>query len=139
MQLTIPQIETNGRLLFYGIETSQEWLVNYMEKYKNDYDLPDCMCLLLKLNNAMRLLSLYSGISYRKLGMRDVLPENTPIPPPPKGFGTLRMQTTNILIITVCSSRPRSFQKRPSRAKMDALKKIMDGKEPRWWFDDAPF
>jgi hypothetical protein len=138
MQLTIPQIDTNGRRLLYGIETTKEWLSNYLEKYRNDYAYQEDLSAMFQLYHAMGLLKLHTKI--RNLDLQNVLPESTPIPPHPKGtLPTSPLPEGNKLVVVICSFYPESFDRRPSQARVDVLKKIMDGKEPKWWLDDEPF
>jgi hypothetical protein len=122
--------------MFYGIETTEDWLVNYTKTHRKDYDLPVCISTLLNLDHALWLLRIHSGI--HKLRFKTVLPDDAPIPPARKGTRQrLPLPKSGAPIISICSSKSRSFQKRPSQAKVDALKQIMGGKEPRWWMDDV--
>lgn len=136
MQLTIPQIETNGRRMFYGIETTEEWLIEYTKTYRRDQGLPISMSGLLNLSDALLLLQRHSGVN--TLRIKSVLPENAPIPPARKGTQqTLPLPQCGKPIISICSSGHRSFQKRPTHAQVDTLKQIMGGNDPKWWVESV--
>ena len=136
MQLSIPQRETNGRRLFYGIETSEAWLIEYTKTHRKSHGLSVSMSVILNLSEALQLLQRHSGV--HTLRIKTVLPENSPIPPARKDAQqSLPRLKCGKPIISLCSSDSRSFQKRPSQVQVDTLKQIMGGKEPKWWVDDA--
>lgn len=135
MPLTIPA-ETHGRVMFYGFETTEDWLAQYTEANRAAYHIPS-KGRLFDLNYALWILQKRSGIC--KLKYAKVFSNNAPIPsgriehqqtvPFPKNNGTY--------IVSICSSKKISFLRRPNQAQVDLLKQIMDDKEPRWWVDYA--
>jgi hypothetical protein len=121
--------------LFYGIETTEEWLIAYTKTHWNEPDLPASNFNVVNLNRAIHLLQRHSGV--HTLGIKTVLPQNSPIPPARRGTRLdLPKQKCGIPIITICSSVERSFKSRPAQVKVNVLKQIMGGKEPMWWVDD---
>ena len=122
--------------MFYGFETTEDWLANYTEKNRTSCNIPS-KGRLFDFNYALWILQQRSGI--RKLNCTRVLSHNTPIPPRcekhQKGLPFRNAEAT--YIISICSSREKSFLRRPNERQVDLLKQIMDGQEPMWWVDYA--
>jgi hypothetical protein len=122
--------------MFYGFETTEDWLANYTETNRMAYNIPS-KGRLFDFNYALWILQQRSGI--RKLDCTRVLTHNTPIPPRrkehQKHFPFRSADGT--YIVSLCSSRERSFVRRPNQRQVDLLKQIMDGQEPMWWVDYA--
>jgi hypothetical protein len=89
---------------------------------------------LFDFNYALWILQQRSGIP--KLNCTWVLSHNTPIPQKHQKRVPFR-STDETYIISICSSRERSFLRRPNQRQVDLLKQIMDGQEPMWWVDYA--
>ena len=137
MQLSIPQIQTNGRRLYYGIETTEKWLMEYTKAdfRRRSYIPEHPPSALLLMSESLLLLQKHSGV--RPLRVKSVLPQGAPIPPRRKGNRqTLPLPDPGEPIVAICSSHPKWFGKRPSQAQVEVLKRLMGGKEPRWWVSD---
>lgn len=122
--------------MYYGIETTRVWLVKYTQKYWNHKDFPASNSVAINLNRAIELLERHSGA--RGLRIKTVIPIDTPLPPARKGTRqTLPLPKCGNPIVSICSSEHSSFHMRPSQVKVEALKQIMGGNEPQWWFDNV--
>jgi hypothetical protein len=119
--------------MFYGFETSEDWLANYTETNRAAYNIPS-KGRLFDFTYALWILQQRSGI--RRLNCKRVLSHNTPIPPRRKAHEKHPFRSADgTYIISICSSRERSFVRRPNQRQVDLLKQIMDGQEPMWWVD----
>jgi hypothetical protein len=115
--------------MFYGFETTEDWLANYTETNKTAYNIPS-KGRLFDFNYALWILQQRSGI--RKLNCTRVLSHNTPIPQKHQKCVPFH-SADGTYILSICSSRERSFLRRPNQQQVDLLKQIMDGQEPMWW------
>lgn len=131
IELTIPQINTYGRRMYYGFEINKEWVASYSQREcrKRGYSPGSPPAILFDLTVSLRILLEDTGI--RKILIKTVygqgeliLPPDAPIswPLPPSGPQ----------IFAICSSRSAWFEKRPTQAQVDKMKQII-GKEPKWW------
>ena len=115
--------------MFYGIETSKEWLADYANSTLQSYNRPTIpKTSFFALYTAVKILR--HRLRYKNLDVQTVFTIDTPVsrrvaPVPPRGRP----------IVAICSSEHRSFQRRPSQAQVDALQQIM-GKEAKWWISD---
>ena len=125
--LTIPQRMTYGRRMYFGIETTEEWLVEYAKKCGYTPPFPS---RLSSLGQALILLEANSGI---RVMPRSAFAQSTRIPPPITKV-TYPLKEAEAIIVTICSDSPKSFARRPSQERVDLLKQIM-GREPMWWVD----
>jgi hypothetical protein len=137
MQLTIPQWITHGRRMYFGFETTEEWLMEYAQMHfrnRGGVQNPPPSDLLL-MTGSLQLLEEHSGI--HPIRVKSVYPQGAHIPPPPKdNLQTLPLRESGGTIVAICSSSPKWFPKRPSQTQVDALKQIMGGTEPKWWVSD---
>jgi hypothetical protein len=129
--LTVPFIETHGREMFYGIETTEDWLADLTETNRAAYRLPTESSRLLDVSHALWVLK--TCTHNRKLKYERVLSESPSILSGSKVDLQAVPKGRFIWIVSVCSSRQRSFQKRPNQMQMDLLTQTMGGKEARWW------
>ena len=125
--LTIPQRMTYGRRMYFGIETTEEWLVEYATKcgyippFPSKYDSVGQALVLLEANSGIRIIP------------QSAFAQSTPIPPPITKV-TYPLKEAEAIIVAICSDSPRSFAKRPSQERVDVLKQIM-GREAMWWVE----
>ena len=125
--LTIPQRMTYGRRMYFGIETTEEWLVEYAKKcgYKPPYP-----SMYFFLRQALVLLEANSGI---RITPETAFAQSTRIPPPIAKV-TYPLLKVEAIIVAICSDSPKSSARRSSQEQVDMLKQIM-GREPMWWVD----
>jgi hypothetical protein len=124
--LTIPQINTYGRPMFFGIETTEEWLVEYAKK--GGFDPEDPPSTWVYLSAAWGMLCANSGL---RLIPQSAFAQNQPIPPRNTPV-TYPLPKYGAHIVAICSNGPRAFPRRPSQAQVDRLRQIM-GRDPMWW------
>jgi len=137
MQLAIPQINTHGRSMYYGFETTGEWLIEYTksEFKKRGYAPNPPRTDFQHLVDSRLLLQAHSGV--RSIRVKSVFPQGATILPRPKDNRQIfPLQESGGTIVAICSSSPNWFAKRPSQAQVDMLKSIMGGQEPKWWVSD---
>jgi hypothetical protein len=137
IQLTIPQLITHGRRMYFGFETTEKWLIEYAktEFRKRGYTPNPPPSDLLYMSESLQLLQDHSGIHHVRV--KSVFPQGTRIPPRPKdNRQTFPLRKSGGTIVAICSSSSSWFPKRPSQAQVDVLKQIMGGKEPKWWVSD---
>jgi hypothetical protein len=138
IDLTVPQTNTYGRPMYYGFETTEEWLVEYTKvEYRRRRYVPDPpRSDFLLLCDSLRKLQEKSGV--RRVKIKSVFPQGASIRPPPKDNRQIfPLPESGGTIIAICSSRPNWFAKRPTLAQMDVLKQIFGGQEPKWWVSDT--
>src|SRR5271155_2014939 len=124
----MPQIITYGRHMYFGIETTEDWLVEYSKKC--GYNPVPPPSDILFVSQSMALLRANSGIHH--LRPISVFAQGTHILPRPIKI-THPLRECDGVIVAICSDGPTSFAKRPSQAQVDGLKQIMGGKKPKWW------
>jgi hypothetical protein len=112
--------------MYLGIETTEEWLVEYAKKCGYNPTQPSTLAFLGK---AMVLLEVNSGIMPKSAFAQSL----TRIPPPITKV-TYPLRKVDAIIVAICSDSPKSFARRPSQEQVDVLKQIM-GREPMWWVD----
>jgi hypothetical protein len=123
--LTIPQINTYGRPMYFGIETTEEWLIEYATKGGFDPDDPPSTFEYLK--EALRMLQANTGL---RLIPKSAFARNQPIPP--RNTKVTYPLKCGANVVAICSNGPTSLARRPSQARVDRLTQIMGG-EPMWW------
>jgi hypothetical protein len=132
MRLSIPQIDTQGRCMYYGFDVTEEWMIEYAKaeygRVEYNPDPPPSDFDLLTV--CFPMLSNSSGI--RTLKYKSVYDQGAHIPPR-TNQQTLPLPKPGVHIIAICSSLPGWFERRPHQAQVDKLKEIMGGKEPKWW------
>ena len=135
--LTIPQLITYGRRIYFGIETTEEWLVQYAKDCGFNPARPTSQIEFL--GHGLAWLQAKSGI--RSIQPKTVFAQSTRIPPHPteviRPIKIIQRSEVTYLreIVAICSAGERSFANRPSQAQVDRLKQIMGG-EPMWWVED---
>jgi hypothetical protein len=114
--------------MFYGIKTTEDWLISYAKTHAGAYDNIACHSQddMSSLYHATLILQSRTGIN--KLELRSV--EAVPSQHPEGNGPSLSPGPT---IVAVCSNLRTSFRKRPSQVKMENLRKILGGEEPKWW------
>jgi hypothetical protein len=135
--LTIPQLITYGRRIYFGIETTEEWLVQYAKDCGFNPARPTSQIEFL--GQGLAWLQAKSGI--RSIKPKNVFAQSTRIPPQPTKVTqptevTYPLSEYPVPIVAICSAGERSFANRPSQAQVDRLKQIMGG-EPMWWVEDG--
>jgi len=130
MKLALPtDLETQGRVCFYGFAVTMEWLVDYAKSHWTDADQYDD---LAKASAAIKFLRRSSHIS--TLQFESALVDNTVSTDTIFTPGNRRGEPMVPLIAIFSNEKP-SYKKRPSQAEVDPLSQIMGGKKPRWWVD----
>ncbi|KAF8240122.1 hypothetical protein L208DRAFT_1385050 [Tricholoma matsutake] len=129
IQVALPDLNTNGRICFYGYDVSTEWLIDYTNKHWKaiaEYDN------LAKASAAIKLLRSHSGI--KRLEYESAFED----PSAPAGTVTIpghRPGEIRVPLVSVFSNEVSSFPRRPSQARIDRLSEILGGNQPRWWVD----
>ena len=123
IQVALPDLNTNGRVCFYGYEISREWLIDYTSEH---LESPEEYDDLAKVSVAIYLLKVNSGI--KGLEYESALPD-------PKAATAASYQGTTVRLLSIFSNEVSSFPRRPSQEKVDRLSEILGGKQPKWWVD----
>jgi hypothetical protein len=128
-----------NQLMFYGIRTTENWLINYAITHGDAFGIPaiDLEDKIFKLHYATRILQEQTGIDQLEFRSVDAARhKNTPAPDLEgnQKIGPFSKKKAGLTIVAVCSNLRTSFRKRPSQAKIDHLKEILGG-EPKWWID----
>lgn len=133
IQLPIPQMDSGGRRLYYGIETTKEWLIEYTKAdFRNRGHVPDSPYSdFMYLCQSLQLLQWYSGM--RTVSGKTVFRHGVPIPPL---HATGLLPENRVYIVAICSSGSKWFANQPTPAQVDKLQQIMGGQEPKWWVSD---
>jgi len=130
IQVALPDLNTGGRVCFYGYDVSTEWLVDYANKHWQGIEEYDDSA---KFGSAIHLLRAHSGI--KRLDYESAFED----PKAPAGTVTIpghRIGETRVPLVSIFSNEVSSFSRRPSQGKIDHLSKLLGGKQPRWWVDD---
>ena len=113
--------------MFYGFATDEDSLCKYGKNVCVDDD--PRFDFLTYATIALHHLTHTTGI--KSLAFQVVFfPRN---PPPGTTFDVATSGAKVTLIISICSSVPRSFQRRPTQAAVDHLKQLLGGTQPIWW------
>ena len=129
MQVTRPShCHTNGRIYFYGYDITLDWLVDYTKTHWKDHAGKDRLALM---GVAIQFLKTHTGI--HTLTYRSALVDSTA--PTNRSIDGHRPGERMVPILSICTSERSSYKKRPSQAQVDALSRIMNGRQPRWWID----
>ena len=124
--------------MYFGFETTEEWLIEYAKAdfRQRGYNPTPPPSVLFLIAQSLQLLQDHSGI--RRMRAKSVFPQSAIIPPPPKdNRQTHPLRESGGTVIAICSSSPQWFSNRPSQAQVDVLRRIMGGKEPKWWVSDV--
>ena len=121
--------------MFYGIETTEDWLSNYANSILQAHNRPT-----IPRNSVVDLAAAVKLLQYRlrtkNLRLQTAFTIDTPIPRHVPGTPrTFPLPPCGRPIVAICSSGHRSFQRRPSQAQVDPLQQIMGG-EAKWWLSD---
>ena len=127
IQVALPDLNTNGRVCFYGYEISREWLIDYTNKHREGVERYDDHA---KVSAALFLLRAHSNI--KNLEYESALPDPKAATDIPK---TAWYQGPTVRLLSIFSNEPSSFPKRPRQEKVDRLSEILGGKQPKWWVD----
>ena len=127
IQVALPDLNTNGRVCFYGYEISREWLIDYSNEHMERAEECDDSA---KVSGALFLLRGASGI--KKLEYELALPDPKAAISIPTGA---RYQGAVVRLLSIFSNEVSSFPKRPRQEKVDRLSEILGGKQPKWWVD----
>lgn len=133
IELRVPNWYTPKRALFYAFNITQEWLLEYTDSHWAEYipHLPiekygnsimtrvACGVWILQQATGFPHLALKSGAPNERAIAENTFAEDT---------GEERI----VPLLSMCSSRRRSYDNRPTRAQFDRLVQIV-GKEPEWW------
>jgi len=128
IQVALPNLNTNGRVCFYGYGVATEWLIDYANKHWKGIEEYDD---LAKASAGLHLLRAHSGI--KRLSLESAVKD----PKAPIDTVTIpgRIGETRVPLVSIFSNEVSSFPRRPSQAKIDRLSEILGGKQPRWWVD----
>ena len=134
VQLTIPKIDSHGRRLYYGIETTEEWLMEYAKAdFRKRGHAPDRVYSdFMFLCESLRLLQWHSGM--HTVSGKTVFRHGVPIPP--LHVQTQLLPKSRVVIVAIYSSGSKWFANQPTRAQVDKLQRIMGGQEAKWWVSD---
>ena len=118
MNINLPR---SKRIMCYGIETSKDWLVNYVKTHRDAYDIPICTSSVFNIQYAIDILQIQTGIQQLTTRL---------------GYAIGDIPANEVPILAICTNLKSSFRNRPSQAQVDHLKQILGAGEPKWWLLD---
>jgi hypothetical protein len=125
--IDIPAQTAHGRTMHYGFGVDQEWLAEYGRNLYTE-PLPDCdhmSYMTLALDHLKRLTRIKS-LKFQPALLGSEAPQDTKWIMATSGVKV-------VLVIAVCSSKRRSFERRPAQAALDHLAQLLGGIQPMWW------
>ena len=134
MHLTIPKTDSHGRHLYYGIETTEEWLMEYAKAdFRKRGQVPDRPYSdFMFLCESFQLLQWHTGM--RTVSGKTVFRHGVSVPP--LHVETKLLPESRVVIVAICLSGAKWFVNRLTQAQVDKLQQIMGGQEAKWWVSD---
>ncbi|KAF9459182.1 hypothetical protein BDZ94DRAFT_1312640 [Collybia nuda] len=131
MDLPVPNWVTPKRVLYYGFNITESWLLKYTETHWNQYfsdtdieEFDDTD----RVFYGMWIIQQTSGFS--RVTLRSARPNDGAIA---EDTFVLDTKPERIVpVLSMCSTLKRSYYNRPTKEQFDRLVEIV-GKEPEWW------
>ncbi|KAF9459175.1 hypothetical protein BDZ94DRAFT_1268964 [Collybia nuda] len=136
MDLPVPNWITPKRVLYYGFNITESWLLKYTETHwKENY--PTC-----DIKESNRLYRVFAGLcmirrasGFRRIALKSARPNDRAIA---EDTFVMNAEPERIVpVLSMCSTFERSYYNRPTKEQFDRLVEIV-GKEPEWWIQHKP-
>ncbi|KAF9459181.1 hypothetical protein BDZ94DRAFT_1057067 [Collybia nuda] len=130
MDLPVPNWITPKRVLYYGFNITENWLLKFTETHWEEHFCGD----IEESDDADRMVCglwiIRRASGFRRIALKSARPNDRAI-----AEDTFVMNAEPEIIVPIlsmCSTLERSYYKRPTKEQFDRLVEII-GKEPEWW------